>query len=80
MSETDNEEAPIMADKKKRTRDRPPQRSRQSIFPHDDKGQIDHPLEKDPAVERGERIDTGKTIHRGGKHTGHVPGATERMP
>jgi hypothetical protein len=27
--------------------------------------------------ERGERIATGKTIARGGKTTGHVPGATE---
>ena len=34
------------------------------------------PVEKDPAVERGERIDTGKTIARGGKTTGTVPGAT----
>lgn len=28
-----------------------------------------------PAEERGERIDTGKTIARGGKEGGHVPGA-----
>jgi len=34
--------------------------------------------EKDPAAERGERIDTGKTIARGGKESGPVPGATER--
>jgi hypothetical protein len=27
--------------------------------------------------ERGERIDTGKTIARGGKEKGHVPGADE---
>jgi hypothetical protein len=38
----------------------------------------DHPLEKEPAVERGERIETGKSIARGGKDTGHVPGATEQ--
>jgi hypothetical protein len=38
----------------------------------------DHPIEEEPAVERGERIDTGKTIARGGKETGHVPGATEQ--
>jgi len=38
----------------------------------------DHPTEEEPAVERGERIDTGKTIARGGKETGHVPGATGR--
>jgi hypothetical protein len=36
------------------------------------------PIEEEPAVERGERIDTGKTIARGGKETGHVPGATEQ--
>ncbi|QVL30556.1 hypothetical protein KIH39_17065 [Telmatocola sphagniphila] len=28
-----------------------------------------------PAEERGERLDTGKTIARGGKHDGPVPGA-----
>jgi hypothetical protein len=38
----------------------------------------DHPVEKEPAVEWGERIDTGKTIARGGKEAGHVPGATAR--
>ena len=34
--------------------------------------------ETTPAQERGERIATGKTIARGGKTTGHVPGATEQ--
>jgi len=29
----------------------------------------------DPAVERGERMETGKTIARGGKKKGPVPGA-----
>jgi len=38
----------------------------------------DHPVEQDPAVERGERIHTGKTIARGGKEDGNVPGATEQ--
>ena len=37
----------------------------------------DHPVEEDPAVERGERIDAGKTIARGGRETGRVPGAEE---
>jgi hypothetical protein len=37
----------------------------------------DHAVEEQPAVERGERIDTGKTIARGGKTTGPVPGAQE---
>jgi hypothetical protein len=36
------------------------------------------PVEEEAAVERGERIDTGKTIARGGKEPGHVPGATEQ--
>lgn len=40
----------------------------------------EQPPETDPAAERGERIHTGKTIARGGKTTGHVPGTTERKP
>jgi hypothetical protein len=35
------------------------------------------PTGVDPAAERGERIETGKMIHRGGKSSGHVPGAME---
>jgi len=35
------------------------------------------PPEAEPAVERGERIATGKAIARGGKARGKVPGATE---
>lgn len=31
--------------------------------------------ETQPAEERGERLDTGKTIARGGKEDGDVPGA-----
>ena len=31
-----------------------------------------------PDQERGERIETGKIIARGGKSTGNVPGATEQ--
>jgi len=38
------------------------------------------PDNADPAQERGERIETGKMIARGGKSTGHVPGATEVKP
>ncbi len=34
--------------------------------------------EATPSQERGERIDTGKTIARGGKTSGDVPGATEQ--
>jgi lipoyl-dependent peroxiredoxin len=36
--------------------------------------------EKEAAAEWGERIDTGKAIARGGKTTGHVPGAMEHTP
>ena len=38
----------------------------------------DHPLEKENAVEWGERLQIGKMIARGGKATGFVPGATEQ--
>lgn len=38
----------------------------------------DHPLENDPAVERGERLATSKDIARGGKTEGFVPGASEQ--
>jgi hypothetical protein len=65
-----------MADPERREKQRPP---RQLGRPADGKA-ADHPVEEDPAVERGERIDTGKTIARGGKESGHVPGATERRP
>jgi hypothetical protein len=37
------------------------------------------PAEQDattPAEERGERLETGRTIARGGKQKGDVPGAT----
>lgn len=36
--------------------------------------------EDEAAVERGERIGMGKDIARGGKQSGHVPGATEEKP
>ncbi len=32
--------------------------------------------ERDPAVERGERLQSGKDIARGGKERGPVPGAS----
>jgi hypothetical protein len=38
----------------------------------------DHAVERDPAVERGERIATSKDIARGGKKQGFVPGASEQ--
>jgi hypothetical protein len=37
-----------------------------------------HIPETTPAQERGERIDTGKSIARGGKEVGTVPGAEDR--
>lgn len=39
-----------------------------------DRSRTDEP-ETTPDQERGERIDTGKTIARGGKEDGRVPGA-----
>jgi len=33
--------------------------------------------ETSDAAEYGERIETGKAIHRGGKDHGHVPGAVK---
>ena len=43
---------------------------------------IDEPVEADPAVERGERIQTGKAIARGGGGDAPVKGATpsSKMP
>lgn len=41
------------------------------------------PAEQDaatPAEERGERLETGRTIARGGKQSGPVPGATGDDP
>jgi hypothetical protein len=68
-----------MADPKQRDKK---QTSRRPGPPPDppDRGPAGEQVEEEPAVERGERIDTGKTIARGGKTTGHVPGATEREP
>jgi hypothetical protein len=34
-------------------------------------------LEKNPAVEWGERLDSSKAIARGGRSSGFVPGATD---
>lgn len=59
-----------MADKSKR---QPPGEQ-----PSDAGTPEDHPAEGEPAVERGERIHTGKTVARGGQDAGHVPGATEQ--
>lgn len=43
----------------------------------EERNDADLPVEELPAVERGERIDAGKTIARGGRETGRVPGAEE---
>jgi hypothetical protein len=68
-----------MTERHQRKKNRQPQQPVQPADPHGPRT-ADHPVEEDPAVERGERIDTGKTIARGGKETGHVPGATEELP
>ncbi|MFO0863353.1 MAG: hypothetical protein U0744_01605 [Gemmataceae bacterium] len=39
---------------------------------------LTNPNETQPSEERGERVAHGKQIHRGGKSSGHVPGATEK--
>jgi len=62
-----------MADQHKRKIRRP--RSHTTSEPSSDEQA--RAVELDPAVERGERIATGKHIARGGKDTGPVPGATE---
>ena len=41
---------------------------------------VRQPDNTDPAQERGERIETGKMIARGGKSSGPVPGATPANP
>ena len=51
----------------------PPNKRPQDLTTHEEDDQKE--TEKDPAVERGERIDTGKRIARGGKEEGAVPGA-----
>jgi hypothetical protein len=43
----------------------------------DERDDADLPVEEEPAVDRGERLDAGKTIARGGHETGRVPGAEE---
>ncbi len=40
----------------------------------------DNPVEKEPAVERGERLATSKIIARSGKEKGFVPGASPQKP
>lgn len=56
-------EKPVPADEQKKTGGHAPPR-----------GKAQTP-ETTPAEERGERLETGKAIARGGKTTGHVPGA-----
>lgn len=47
------------------------QRTSNSSSQHDER----QSPEQEPAVERGERIASGKAIARGGKEAGFVPGA-----
>ena len=58
-------------DQKKRDPNQPQNQPRD---PADDQPGVHEP-QTTPAQERGERIDTGKSIARGGKDEGHVPGA-----
>jgi hypothetical protein len=69
-----------MTERHQRQKNRPLQQSGKPAADPRRTGGTNHPVEKDPAVERGERIHTGKTIARGGKETGHVPGTNERPP
>jgi hypothetical protein len=58
----------------------PPSKSNQPRDRDDlDDKDVEH-LEQEADVERGERLDSGKTIARGGKDSGHVPGADESTP
>jgi len=43
----------------------------------DKRDDAERPVDEQPSVERGERIDAGKTIARGGHESGRVPGAEE---
>jgi hypothetical protein len=61
----------IMAETSQREKEKPHQ-------PRADDQPAKKPPEGDPAVERGERLATGKAIARGGNRTGQVPGATEQ--
>jgi len=49
------------------------------LNPHDERDDANRPVEEQPAVERGERIDAGKTIARGGHDQGRVPGADDQQ-
>lgn len=63
----------MTANRKKTDRKKP-----SSTSPDRTKEEPGRSVEEDPAVERGERIATGKQIARGGKTSGDVDGATER--
>ena len=66
-------------DHKKRTDDLPPCENDRP--PDPEQGQTCRlPEGTQPAEERGERVETGRTIARGGKTTGRVSGANEKRP
>jgi hypothetical protein len=46
----------------------------------DERNDAELPVDENPAAQRGERLDAGKTIARGGHETGKVPGAEEAKP
>ena len=68
----------IMANTSRHKSKRAPERPAQ--LGNDKSAAADHSVEEEPGVERGERIDTGKTIARGGGTTGPASGATEQRP
>ncbi len=43
----------------------------------DQRNDAELPTDQEPAAQRGERLDAGKTIARGGHERGSVPGAEE---
>ncbi len=64
-----------MAHRKNKEKKRKPRRPEGSVSI--DETRIDYEeVQKQPSIEWGERIDTGKIIARGGKSAGYVPGAT----
>lgn len=60
---------------KKPEKPSPEEQQKPQAGSHPGRRVTDQPVETTPSEERGERLATGKTIARGGKTTGHVPGA-----
>ena len=58
----------------------PPSKPHEPDYSSQVEGKDIEEVEEDASIERGERLDSGKTIARGGKETGPVPGASESTP